>query len=106
MYLATGAFALCWLPFLTSLDQAKQVLHRLFPFARGLFEDKVANFWCVRPKNTKRVRCRCFFLGGWVGWVFHDGPRARTVWALGACVRAATRTQPCVAHPPLIKLRV
>jgi alpha-1,3-glucosyltransferase len=24
-----------------------QVLHRVFPLARGLFEDKVANFWCV-----------------------------------------------------------
>eukprot|EP00438_Fugacium_kawagutii_P014578 Skav210156 [mRNA] locus=scaffold1811:19851:26076:+ [translate_table: standard] len=23
-----------------------QVLHRMFPFARGLYEDKVANFWC------------------------------------------------------------
>lgn len=25
---------------------ASAVLHRLFPFQRGLFEDKVANFWC------------------------------------------------------------
>lgn len=23
-----------------------QSIHRIFPFARGLFEDKVANFWC------------------------------------------------------------
>ena len=23
-----------------------QVIHRIFPFERGLFEDKVANFWC------------------------------------------------------------
>jgi alpha-1,3-glucosyltransferase len=23
-----------------------QVLYRVFPFYRGLFEDKVANFWC------------------------------------------------------------
>lgn len=27
-----------WLPFLTSKDMAMQVCHRLFPFARGLFE--------------------------------------------------------------------
>ncbi|RKF57402.1 putative dolichyl pyrophosphate Man9GlcNAc2 alpha-1,3-glucosyltransferase [Erysiphe neolycopersici] len=27
--------------------QIVQVLHRIFPFARGLFEDKVANFWCA-----------------------------------------------------------
>ncbi|KAL9105732.1 MAG: hypothetical protein Q9227_009145 [Pyrenula ochraceoflavens] len=26
--------------------QSTQVIHRIFPFARGLFEDKVANFWC------------------------------------------------------------
>lgn len=28
------------------LLQLTQVVHRMFPFARGLFEDKVANFWC------------------------------------------------------------
>lgn len=27
--------------------QLAQVVHRMFPFARGLFEDKVANFWCA-----------------------------------------------------------
>ncbi|OAP57132.1 hypothetical protein AYL99_07869 [Fonsecaea erecta] len=26
--------------------QLSQAIHRIFPFARGLFEDKVANFWC------------------------------------------------------------
>lgn len=26
--------------------QLGQTIHRVFPFARGLFEDKVANFWC------------------------------------------------------------
>ncbi|XP_054273152.1 probable dolichyl pyrophosphate Man9GlcNAc2 alpha-1,3-glucosyltransferase [Macrosteles quadrilineatus] len=35
------------LPFLTSIDQATQLLVRLFPIARGVFEDKVANFWCM-----------------------------------------------------------
>jgi alpha-1,3-glucosyltransferase len=29
------------------LQQAMQLLFRVFPFARGLFEDKVANFWCT-----------------------------------------------------------
>jgi alpha-1,3-glucosyltransferase len=29
------------------LQQTAQVIHRVFPFARGLFEDKVANFWCA-----------------------------------------------------------
>ncbi|KAG8530696.1 uncharacterized protein KY384_004051 [Bacidia gigantensis] len=26
--------------------QLSQLLHRVFPFARGIFEDKVANLWC------------------------------------------------------------
>jgi alpha-1,3-glucosyltransferase len=29
------------------IQQAAQIIHRVFPFARGLFEDKVANFWCA-----------------------------------------------------------
>ncbi|XP_076580357.1 dolichyl pyrophosphate Man9GlcNAc2 alpha-1,3-glucosyltransferase [Chaetodon auriga] len=39
-------FALCWLPFLSDPSQALQVVRRVFPVARGLFEDKVANTWC------------------------------------------------------------
>ncbi|KAL9600430.1 MAG: hypothetical protein Q9219_003183 [cf. Caloplaca sp. 3 TL-2023] len=29
------------------LLQLTQCIHRIFPFARGLFEDKVANMWCA-----------------------------------------------------------
>ncbi|RWA12983.1 hypothetical protein EKO27_g2137 [Xylaria grammica] len=29
------------------VEQIVQMIHRVFPFARGLFEDKVANFWCA-----------------------------------------------------------
>ncbi|KAJ3570917.1 hypothetical protein NPX13_g5562 [Xylaria arbuscula] len=29
------------------VEQLVQMIHRVFPFARGLFEDKVANFWCA-----------------------------------------------------------
>ncbi|ROW11325.1 hypothetical protein VMCG_00886 [Cytospora schulzeri] len=29
------------------IEQLVQMVHRVFPFARGLFEDKVANFWCA-----------------------------------------------------------
>uniref|UniRef100_A0A3P9IZZ7 Alpha-1,3-glucosyltransferase n=1 Tax=Oryzias latipes TaxID=8090 RepID=A0A3P9IZZ7_ORYLA len=39
-------FVLCWLPFLSNPVQALQVVRRIFPVARGLFEDKVANTWC------------------------------------------------------------
>jgi alpha-1,3-glucosyltransferase len=30
-----------------AVEQLAQMIHRVFPFARGLFEDKVANFWCA-----------------------------------------------------------
>ncbi|KAL4906752.1 hypothetical protein BDW74DRAFT_127019 [Aspergillus multicolor] len=29
------------------LFQLAQIIHRIFPFSRGLFEDKVANAWCA-----------------------------------------------------------
>lgn len=34
-------------PFLSTPDTILQIAHRVFPFARGIFEDKVANFWCT-----------------------------------------------------------
>ncbi|ELR22906.1 glucosyltransferase [Acanthamoeba castellanii str. Neff] len=42
-----GTFALCWAPFLLNATDAYHVLERLFPVGRGLYEDKVANFWCT-----------------------------------------------------------
>lgn len=40
-------FAAIWTPFLINLQDAFQVLRRLFPIDRGVFEDKVANVWCT-----------------------------------------------------------
>jgi len=49
-----GTFALLWAPFCIFPDEGRtcvesigQIVVRLFPFNRGLFEDKVANFWYV-----------------------------------------------------------
>ncbi|GAU96683.1 hypothetical protein RvY_08094 [Ramazzottius varieornatus] len=42
-----GTFILCWWPYLWNFDDATQVVRRLFPFSRGIFEDKVANVWCA-----------------------------------------------------------
>ena len=45
-----GTFVLAFLPFLPPFAPAVGILgpvSRIFPFARGLFEDKVANFWCA-----------------------------------------------------------
>mmetsp|Transcript_35764 Transcript_35764/g.92868 ORF Transcript_35764/g.92868 Transcript_35764/m.92868 type:complete len:489 (+) Transcript_35764:408-1874(+) len=46
-------FAVIWLPFLTSPDLVLKVLQRLAPVQRGLFEDYVANFWCVTHTAIK-----------------------------------------------------
>ncbi|KAF8073702.1 glycosyltransferase family 57 protein [Lyophyllum atratum] len=43
-------FLLLFLPFLPPFAPASAILDpitRIFPFSRGLFEDKVANFWCA-----------------------------------------------------------
>lgn len=46
-FIVIGAFAVLWAPWLQSFDHLKQLAHRLFPVARGVFEDKVSNVWCV-----------------------------------------------------------
>ena len=37
-------FTFIWHPF---YNQVPNLLNRIFPVYRGLFEDKVANFWCI-----------------------------------------------------------
>ncbi|KAG0726360.1 Dolichyl pyrophosphate Man9GlcNAc2 alpha-1,3-glucosyltransferase [Chionoecetes opilio] len=39
-------FSAVWLPFASNATVLSQALRRLFPFERGLFEDKVASVWC------------------------------------------------------------
>ncbi len=46
-FVVLGTTAALWAPFLGSLESAAQVVHRIFPLARGVFEDKVSNFWCT-----------------------------------------------------------
>jgi len=42
------SFGVIWAPFiLLGKHSVLQVLLRIFPFSRGLFEDKVSNFWCA-----------------------------------------------------------
>lgn len=40
------AFSVVWLPFAEDPTVLTQAVRRLFPFERGLFEDKVASVWC------------------------------------------------------------
>ncbi|KAE8210846.1 hypothetical protein CF327_g5335 [Tilletia walkeri] len=62
----TLTFAAMFHPWLTSPQAFLQVIHRIFPVARGIFEDKVANVWCflsvlpviprsLRPKELMSV---------------------------------------------------
>ena len=39
-------FLLIWSPYLQNMDYLRQVVNRVFPIYRGLFEDKVASIWC------------------------------------------------------------
>ena len=42
------SFAVKWAPFIAfGTDLVIQVLKKVFSFDRGLFEDRVANFWCA-----------------------------------------------------------
>lgn len=38
------------------VQQIIQIIHRVFPFSRGVFEDKVANFWCALNVVVKLKR--------------------------------------------------
>ncbi|KAJ2366354.1 Glucosyltransferase-like protein [Coemansia sp. RSA 2611] len=42
-----GTIGIMLLPWIGSLAQLQQILFRVFPVARGLYEDKVANVWCA-----------------------------------------------------------
>uniref|UniRef100_G3U9B7 Alpha-1,3-glucosyltransferase n=1 Tax=Loxodonta africana TaxID=9785 RepID=G3U9B7_LOXAF len=65
-----ASFLLCWLPFFAEREQTLQVLRRLFPVDRGLFEDKVANIWCsfnvflkikdILPRHSQVIISFCF----------------------------------------------
>jgi alpha-1,3-glucosyltransferase len=62
-----ATFALLWQPFLahgpshketTALERGLHVLHRIFPFERGLFEGKVSNLWCALSTKPISIRER------------------------------------------------
>jgi alpha-1,3-glucosyltransferase len=51
-----GTFVLLSLPFLPPLAPFSAIMDpitRIFPFNRGVFEDKVANFWCASNVGVK-----------------------------------------------------
>lgn len=44
-FVVSATTTLIFLPFLRDVSDVLQVLHRMFPVSRGLFEDKVGNLW-------------------------------------------------------------
>uniref|UniRef100_A0A7N0RCU0 Alpha-1,3-glucosyltransferase n=1 Tax=Kalanchoe fedtschenkoi TaxID=63787 RepID=A0A7N0RCU0_KALFE len=46
-FVVIGTFVLLWWPYLQSKEAFFEVLSRLAPFERGIYEDYVANFWCT-----------------------------------------------------------
>lgn len=60
-------FYMLWEPFFkygpshqetTKLERGMQILHRIFPFQRGLYESKVANLWCALSVKPFSLRDR------------------------------------------------
>lgn len=59
-------FGIVWMPFVINRDPNEtslinslfQIIHRLFPFQRGLFEGKVANIWCALSTKPISIRKR------------------------------------------------
>lgn len=52
--------ALCFIPYLNDMKTTMSVIERLFPFQRGIYEDKVANFWyclslAIKMKNLYSI---------------------------------------------------
>jgi len=59
-------FGMLWLPFViyppsnatSNFDGVLQIIKRVFPFQRGLFEGKVANIWCALSIKPFSIRSR------------------------------------------------
>ena len=53
-------------------ETQRTVVHRLFPFERGVFEDKVSNLWCMADvlfkvrRFGREVLIRQRFASGWL----------------------------------------
>ena len=61
-----ATFTVLWVPFIlyprssevAKLDGVTQIIKRLFPFQRGIFEGKVANIWCALSIKPFSIRNR------------------------------------------------
>lgn len=115
-----STFALVFSPFLHSPTLLLQSINRIFPFARGLFEDKVANFWCALnivvklrdlasvPTLAKLALCTTLLaiLPGVFGllWVSWEAGRRRTEVATGSTQKHQFDEEIAVTTPPTLML--
>ena len=106
------SFALVFAPFLYPPSLCLKALDRIFPFARGLFEDKVANVWCalnvtVKLRDLASVgvlaklalfATLCAVLPSVIGilWVSHEAGRRRRV--------ASDQDDAMLGNPPTLAL--
>jgi alpha-1,3-glucosyltransferase len=68
--------ALLWYPWLSSKEHFQSVIQRIFPIRRGLFEDKVASFWCVFNNFYKFMKL----------WDQPTQIKAATILTLSSCL--------------------
>ncbi|XP_064477375.1 dolichyl pyrophosphate Man9GlcNAc2 alpha-1,3-glucosyltransferase-like [Ornithodoros turicata] len=94
-------FAACWAPYLRNLDDTTQVLKRLFPVGRGLFEDKVANIWCTLSVVVKLKNLYSPSLLAWLSGVLTLA--AATPSAVDLLLRPTTeRFRHCLVNCSLV----
>lgn len=69
VFSVTLTFIVLWAPFISDQKQIFQILHRIFPLERGVFEDKVSNVWCLvnvlyklRNINNQTMATICLFV--------------------------------------------
>ncbi|KRX98070.1 Dolichyl pyrophosphate Man9GlcNAc2 alpha-1,3-glucosyltransferase [Trichinella pseudospiralis] len=70
-------FGLTWYPFITDIEQFGAVISRIFPFNRGLYEDKVANIWCslsvfIKWKEIVSIQNMCcLYADLYITWLYN-----------------------------------
>lgn len=62
-------FIVIWYPWIHSWAGLQQVVHRIFPIARSVFEDKVSNAWCmlnvaikIKYEPARAAKCKCVLI--------------------------------------------
>lgn len=89
------SFGVIWLPFLLRPETIPDVISRVFPVTRGLFEDKVANIWCALSVVYK-VKSVAQSL------MFKICLLSTALAALPSCVDLVIRPSPCRLNLALI----